>query len=202
MNIPWESLKEVLYTCGSIAGVLAFLRPVIESKLQRDSARIERIKSLVNEQKLVDLERYVYNHRHVPREIFIPFDQLAHERHTNQDGVRFTGPSARALSQELDTLLARYAGLREYIQVPMWEPRNLVVDGVTHETWHFNKSAFEDKKRIPLNYAKHLDSAAEQAAEMLRAYQRFQVVAELHLFEMPLSRWLLPKRFKALGIGT
>ena len=51
------------------------------------------------------------------------------------------------------------------------------------------------------DYVKHLDQAAEQAVQMKRAYQRFQVVAELHLFEVLVARWLLPRRFKAHGLS-
>lgn len=199
MAIEWSTLKDVFYTFGSIAGALALLRPLAESKMQRDMSRIERIKSIVNEQQLVDLERCI-NSRQVPRQYFQPFDQIAHEIRTNQDGIRFSGPYAKFLSRELSSLIDGYHKLREYIQVPEWEPRTLEIDGVKHETWDFNKRAFEDENRIPKRYGDHLYATETQAAEILKAFQRFQIVAELHLFEIPLSNWLLKRRFKARSI--
>lgn len=94
-------------------------------------------------------------------------------------------------------MLASYSKLREYIQVNEWETRTLKVDEVEYRSWIFNKTAFEGKDGIPRDYAQHLDAAAEQAVQMKKAFQRFQLVAELHLFEVLLARWLLPRRFKA-----
>ncbi len=200
MELTWSAVKEVLFAVGSVAGVLALLRTVFEARLQRDTSRVERIKKMVNEQRLVDLEGRIYANREVPADDFEPFDQLAHERRTNQEVVRFTGPTSRALTEQLEVLLASYAKLREYIQVNEWEPRTQTVDGVEYRSWIFNKGAFEDQSEIARNYAKHLDEAAEQALNMRLAFQRFQLVAELHLLEVPLAKWLLPRRFKTHGL--
>ena len=155
---------------------------------------------MLNEQKLVDLEAWIYQHRQVPSEDFVPFDQLAHERRTNQEVVRFTGPTSKFLVREFDALLGFYSNLRSYIQVREWEPRSYEVEGIEHRSWIFNKSAFEDQNGVACDYAKHLDGAAEQAVQIRRAFQRFQLVAELHLFEVLFARWLLPRRFKAHGL--
>jgi hypothetical protein len=196
MDVSWPTIKEAFFGIGSIAGVIAFFRPLVETKLQRDVIRVERIKSMLNEQRLVDLEAWIYQHREVPCEIFDPFDQLVHERRTNQEVVRFTGPTSKFLSRELDALLASYDNLRAYIQVREWEPKIYEIEGAERRSWVFNKQAFEDRNGVTSGYVKHLDGAAEQAMHIRRAFQRFQLVAELHLFEVPFARWLLPKRFK------
>jgi hypothetical protein len=201
MSDAWSTLKDVFYTLGSIAGALALLRPLAESKMQRDASRIERIKLLVDEQQLVDLESCITN-REVARQLFVPFDQIAHEIRTNQDGIRFSGPSAKYLTKELNALVDHYHKLREYIQVPEWEPENFDVDGIKYETWRFNKRAFEDENRIPKNYGEHIHATEIQAAEMLKAFQRFQLVSELHLFEIPLARWLLARRFRVRNLTS
>jgi hypothetical protein len=117
MEFTWSTVKEVFFAVGSVAGVLALLRPIVESKFQRDLARVERIKGLVFEQSLVDLEYSVYYARQVPDEVFRSFETLFHERHTNQESVRFTGPIAKLLTRELDALLESYSKLHKYIQV-------------------------------------------------------------------------------------
>ena len=200
MDVSWPIVKEVFFGIGSIAGVIAFFRPLVETKLQRDLIRVERIKSLLNEQRVVDLEAWVYQHRQVPSESFDPFDQLAHERRTNQEVVRFAGPTSKFLVRELDALLGAYSNLRGYIQVREWEPRINEIEGVEHRSWAFNKQAFEDRNGVARDYVKHLDGAAEQALQIRRAFQRFQLAAELHLFEVPFARWLLPRRFKEHGL--
>lgn len=201
MEIRWEIVKEVFYAIGSVAGVLALARPLAESKFQRDAARVERIKALVSEQDLVDLEQFVYDSRRVEDRRFQPFDQLTHERRTNQDVVRFTGPLAKYLSRELDGLLLAYSRLRDFIQVNEWEPHAYTTDeGHRVYEWRFNKQAFEDEDGIARDYAKHLSDAADQAGEMKKAFQRFQLVAELHLFEALVAGWLLRRRYKRHGL--
>lgn len=199
MNFEWVTLKDVFYTFGSIAGAFAFFRPLVESKMQRDTARVERIKALVNEKHLVDLERRI-NGRQVPIHYFWPFDQIADELRTSQDGVRFSGPCAKYLTQELRSLIEDYQQLRKYIQVPEWELQRTAIGDAVHETWDFNKRAFEDQDGIPRRYADHLYAAEIQAGQMLKAFQRFQIVAELHFFETPLAKWLLRRRFKARAL--
>jgi predicted kinase len=100
MEIGWSSVKEIFFAIGSMAGVLAFLRPLVEAKLQRDNVRVDRIKAMLSEQRLVDLEHRIWDAREVASEDFEPFDQLAHERHTNQQVVRFTGPTGKYLARD------------------------------------------------------------------------------------------------------
>ena len=202
MALEWSSIKDVIYTFGSIAGAVALFRPLAESKLQRDSERANRIKSILNEQQIVDIERCV-TARQIPRSYFHPFTQLAHELETNQDTIRFSGPFAKLLDKELRAIVAEYEKLREYVQVSEWEPRSVEIEGTKYETWDFNKNAFADDNNIPQGYAEHLYAAEKQATEILKAFQRFQIVTELHLLEIPLSKWLVNRRFKARGLcGT
>jgi hypothetical protein len=56
MDISWGAVKEVFFAVGSAAGVLALLRPVIESKHQCDLKRAERILGLIPEQLVIDRE--------------------------------------------------------------------------------------------------------------------------------------------------
>lgn len=204
MNFGLNDLKEIFYILGSSAGIFALIKPVIESKFQRDSTKVDFIKSLINEQSLVNLESQIYQIRRVPRSQFIPFDNLNHQLATNQEIVRFTGPLSKYFSNELHRLIKEYCRLRQYIQVNEWEPRNLNnEDGSVEEVWEFNKyaPAFTKNTNYPTNYAQHLDEAARCAVEMKKALNRFQLVSELHLFEVPFAKYLLKKRFKELKIA-
>lgn len=201
MEIRWELVKEVFYAIGSVAGVLALARPLAESKFQRDLERAERIKKLLNEQEVIDLARFVYDMRRIEDKRFQPFDQLEHERRTNQEVVRFSGPLAKYFSREVDGLLSAYIKLREYVQVNEWEPHAYPTDdGKRGYEWRFNKQAFEDVNGIARDYAKHLEEAAKQADEMKKAFQRLQLVAELHLLEAPIAGWLLRRKYERYGL--
>ena len=192
----WDGVKEIFFTIGALAGVFAFARPWIEGRMSRDTERAERIKKMIDQQQLVDLEPSVYSSRTVYREHIAPFDRLARERDSNQEGVRFSGPLSLYYTQELNSLLDAYARFRDYVQVPEWEPVTLKFDEEEVETWQFNKQAFRREDGVPRDYAKHLDEAAGVATEMRDAFYRFQIVSETHLYEVPFARWVIPRRFK------
>jgi hypothetical protein len=134
--------------------------------------------------------------------MFQPFDQLAHEARTNQDGVRFSGPISKHLRRELAAILDAYAKLRLLVQVPEWEPRSRdEEDGTKTYYWDFNKAAFNDERGIPQHYAEHLDQSVDHARSISRAHQRFQITVDTHLLETPLVRWLLPYRYRQNGVA-
>ena|SRR6266481_3718069 len=47
--------------------------------------------------------------------------------------------------------------------------------------------------------AEHLENVAAKAHEITLAYQRFQIVSDLHIFEVPFAKLLLAKRIRAHG---
>lgn len=194
--ITWDGIKEVFFTIGALAGVFAFARPWLESRMSKDTERAERIKQMIDQQHLVDLEPSVYDSRTIYSDHIAPFMRLTHERETNQDGVRFAGPLGSFYSQELDSLLDAYKRFRDFVQVPEWEPRTLKYEDEDVHVWQFNKGAFRGEDGIPRDYADHLYKASGIAVEMRQAFYRFQIVSETHLLEVPLARWLLPRRFK------
>lgn len=203
MIVDWVFIKQLLYVLAPIGALFAFYRKVIESKFNRDLEKIEYIKSLVKEKALVDLEYEIYQVRQVPRKQFDPFDQLSRELRTNQEVIRFTGPLSRYLKIELDNLIEAYVDLRRYIQVDEWLPQDHKnEDGSKYQAWDFNRNAnaFTQETGYPTNYASHLDCAAEQAAKMKKTFNRFQLVSELHLFEVPFAGYLLKKRFKKFDL--
>ena len=203
MTMDWGFIKNLFYILAPIGTIFAIYQKIIESKFNRDLEKIIYVKSLINEQALVDLEYEIYQVRQVPRKQFSPFDQLARELETNQEVIRFTGPIAKYLKVELDSLIQAYYGLRKYIQVDEWIPQNHKnEDGTEFVAWDFNKNAtaFTKDTGYPNDYGKHLDEAARQASRMKIAFNRFQIVAELHLFEASFASYLLKKRFKKFNL--
>ena len=194
----WAEIKEVFFTIGSFAGVAALVRVVFEDKLQRDQKRIQHIRDLISEQELLNLEYTVWYNRWAQDSAFRKLNQIDYELEKKHDALRFSGPTAKYLATAVRDISRHYKTLREYVQVPEWEPQDREGDTV----WFFNKKAFLNEKGIPENYADHLKEATDAAHEITLAYQRFQIVADLHLLEVPFARWLLAKRVREHGQGV
>lgn len=201
--MTWSDIKEVFYAVGATAGVVALLRPAIESKFQRDHERFADVCKLVNELNLVSLADRIESQREVPDKDFDPFRVLAHDRRHNLKNLRFSGPLAKHFLREIDAMIRAYESLRDYIQVDEWEPTSRRQEnGAEHTVWVFNKGAgaFRGEDDVSIRYAKHLAEAASKADEIRRAFQRLQLVGELHFLELPLAPKLLARRFKANGL--
>lgn len=194
----WADVKEVFYAVGATAGVIALLRPAIESKFQRDQERFAAIRKLFDELALVSLAGRIDGQRQVADKEFEPFRALVYDRRHNVEGLRFSGPVAKHFLREVDSIVDAYEKLRELIQVDEWEPSP--VNGET--LWVFNKqaNAFRRGDEGAGGYAMHLQRAADRADDLRRAFQRLQIVGELHFYEVPIARWLLNHRFKANGL--
>jgi hypothetical protein len=192
--LTFSEIKDIFFTIGSLAGVTSFILPILKDKLDKDISRVNYIKSIINEQELVDLELYIYESRRVPDIIFSKLDRIRHEYKTNQDTVRFSGPTAKYLRNEIVAVINSYDRLREYIQVPGWEPSK---DSKNY-SWMFNKKYFLESDHDSDKYVKHLKEAAKIAVEILRSFQHFQIVSEFHLYEIPFIKLLLKRRFAKL----
>lgn len=197
--MDWDVIKEVFFTAGSVAGSLAFFKTLFDDKLQRDKVRIEYVRNLLPEQQILDLEGWIWSSRRVPDDTLVRLLRLSREVANEQDCVRFSGPSSKWLRASVRDITGAHDALRELIQVPWWEPSE---DRHGDQEWVFNKSAFETEDGEPGPYDRHLDQAAECARQVALAYQRFQIVSELHLYELPFARILLRRRIGAHRKGV
>ena len=97
----WSDIKEVFYTVGAVAGVVALLRPVAESKFQRDQERLAGVRKLVDELSVIKLASRIDSQRQVPDKEFEPFRIIAYDREHKHEGLRFSGPSPSTSSAKL-----------------------------------------------------------------------------------------------------
>jgi hypothetical protein len=201
--MTWADIREIFYAIGATAGVIALARPAIESKFQRDQERLTGVRKLIDELALVGLASRIDNERRIPAKNFEPFQVLEHDLRHNVDSLRFSGPLAKYISHEVDAMVKSYVELRGYIQVDEWEPRTIAQEnGPEHTVWVFNKAAaaFLGDDGVSRNYAEHLSEAAGKAEQIRRAFQRLQIIGEVHFLEVPLAGLLLRRRFKANGL--
>lgn len=189
-------LKDAFFIVGSIAGVLAFLRPVVESKHQKDIERLSAILSKFPENQIMALDSCVYNSRRIPESVLRPFDEIEHKHGDGWQELKFVGPLKKILEPEFKCLVAEYREFREYVQVPEWEPRE--VDG--QYDWLFNKQSFREGHAISDKYAEHLQQATDAAIQLRKRFQRIQAVTDLHFFEVLFGRFCAPRLFKSRGL--
>jgi len=194
MNIDWSTMKDVFYSLGSLAGVIALSKPIFESKYDRDMVRFEYLSNIINEKMLINLEPCIWDSRRVPGDVFAAFDRVSYEVKDNIDELRFSGPLKHWYKKELTSICENYHELRKLIQVPEWEPYKDDSSEKKMYSWRFNKKFFtENGEYRP--YDQHLFDATTKVILMKEAYQRMQIINEMHFYEFPLAKVLLPRRF-------
>lgn len=195
-----QNAKNIFYFAGSLSGLVALLRPIFESKHQRDMDRASTIISRIDEVRIIDLPNYIYLSRHVADSAFSPFRDMSKKLDDGLQDVRFTGPLQKYLTSELKEMVSTYHQLRNYIQVPAWESR--FIEGTTDSEWLFNKQAFFRDEEPRGDYAKHLEETAEVADRLKKRFLRFQALTELHYFEASVPWFSVPRKFKATGLDA
>jgi hypothetical protein len=199
MNI--SDVKDYFFLLGSIAGLLALLRPVLELKFERDRKRAEKILELVPEEHMKAMDFHVEQARAVPVSDFCPLNRLKDEWTDKTDLVRFSGPLKAHYLKEVEQIVRNYNQLREYIQVPYWEPTSAGDDKPDTHKWSFNKSYFPDTTiGSQGDYDVHLSEASKIVGKVRDGLRRIQVIMEMHLLEVLFARFLLPKRLREVEL--
>lgn len=189
----WLSFfKNTFYLIGSAAGVLAFVRPVIESKHQKDIARVTELLSKFPEGQVMEIEYFVYSSRRIPESVLSPFDEIEYKYNKGWKEMRFQGPLRKQIESELKQLTKEYRHFRDFIQVPEWEPQQVN----NQDSWIFNKEAFREGRIIKDDYVKHLEQATDASIQLRTRFQRIQALSDLHFFEALFGFFFVPRLFK------
>ncbi|HEY9950389.1 TPA: hypothetical protein WHT72_001744 [Neisseria meningitidis] len=192
-----DIVKNIFYFIGSSAGLFAALRPVFESKLQQDIQNARKIIERIGENRILYLDSSIYSHRCVSSEFFVDIDILSNDISEKKQCTRFSSHISCYFNTELKEIMNEYSHLRNYIQVPEWEPRYNDDNGKS--AWYFNKYAesfYPPRKNFPESYLEHLKEAAEIADKIKTRFLRFQALTELHYIETIFHKWTVPKLYK------
>ncbi|WP_308031678.1 hypothetical protein [Neisseria cinerea] len=192
-----DIVKNIFYFIGSSAGLFAALRPVFESKLQQDIQNARKIIERIGENRILYLDSSIYSHRCVSSEFFVDIDILSNDISEKKQCTRFSSHISCYFNTELKEIMNEYSHLRNYIQVPEWEPRYNDDNGKS--AWYFNKYAesfYPPRKNFPESYPEHLKEAAEIADKIKTRFLRFQALTELHYIETIFHKWTVPKLYK------
>lgn len=118
-----DIVKNIFYFIGSSAGLFAALRPVFESKLQQYIQNARKIIERIGENRILYLDSSIYSHRCVSSEFFVDIDILSNDISEKKQCTRFSSHISCYFNTELKEIMNEYSHLRNYIQVPEWEPR-------------------------------------------------------------------------------
>ncbi|UOO78141.1 hypothetical protein LVJ85_06695 [Neisseria sp. Dent CA1/247] len=196
-----DIVKNIFYFIGSLAGLFAFFRPVFESKLQQDFQNAKKIIELIEEDRILYLDSSIYLHRRVSSKFFLDMGILGNDIREKKQYTRFSSHIACYFNIELIEIMNEYNHLREYIQVPEWEPR---CDD-ENPAWYFNKHAesfYPSGANFPDKYPEHLKEAADVADKIKRRFLRFQALTELHYLEAIFHKWTVAKLYKKYELTT
>lgn len=197
MDFTWSIVKEGFYTLGSIAGVIALLKPVLESKYNRDIDRIKDITSEISEELLINLAFSLWSSRLIPVDYFHPLERIKHEINTGHSRIIFTGITAKLINSEIETLLSKYNSLRNHIQVPYWihfSYEDEEENSIKNLYWRFNKELFLKEHGETFDYSIPLKEAAECVDEIRKSQRRLKILSEIHFLEAPFAKYILPRR--------
>jgi hypothetical protein len=201
-----ETAKDIFFFVGSFLGILAFLRISVDALRIRDRRAWDHFREMITEADLRNLEFQVELSRRIDSQLLSRLGNLVNLIQHDDENVRF-GPLLRKhFRRHLDSFVRLYFELREFVQVPWWQPERAEGDGEADRIdWFFCKKAFFSGEYPQAGtYVDHLRMAADIVAAMRVEHRALSTLSELDLVEIPLAarivrrRSSLPKRQEAV----
>ncbi len=197
-----ELAKNIFFFIGSVMGILAFFKPLLEPLLEKNRQRWEKLQQVATEDDFANIEFQTWNSRYIVDENLERVSRLMSDIESKPEYIRF-GPFLKKLYEgELHELLRLYRCFRELVQVPEWEPVGYAEDSGSVPGWRFNKKAFDKGRGYAEDYADHLYIASWYAQRMRNSYRRLSVLADIHLVEIPIAWRIAQKGMAAIELHT
>jgi hypothetical protein len=182
-------VKDSFFLIGSLAGLFAFIRPISESKHQKDCSKLMVLLKELEDVEITNLEFETYQARRVPDSVFGAIHGIGYRLKANDLDVNMNGPLAKLIADELTRFDQLVNDYRSFVQVPFWEPISL--DDSNELFRQFNRKYFDDRD---LDYPKALEQAAMAADRIILSYKRLKILSEVHFLEAFFMRSLGIKR--------
>ena len=190
-----QTLKDAFFFVGSILGITAFVKTIIDPMIEGNKRKWEEVKNHIQEQDFINLAIEIWQSRRVHEETLGRIRQFIRDIEQGAEYLRFGPVLNKRYNQHLQNLRALYSQLRNLIQVPYWEPVTYEdEEGGKLECWQFNKQFFLKENLHGRAYVEHLDAAAELAEKMRLEFRQLSVLSSLHLVEIPFARKIIAKR--------
>jgi hypothetical protein len=188
----WETIKELFFFTGSVAGLFAFFLPLINHKLANDKMKIQTVLALIPEEFLHELQAEIDTGR-ILKQHWSPFYDLQRWEFTESDRLRFSGPLAKDIKQEVEGILTSFRLLMELLKSPWWSSE--FIEGQIFCNV-LDKDDYIHRSPENSNYAHHLKECSDCIEQIKKGHKRLRIISEMHALELPVARFLLNHRFK------
>jgi len=192
-----EVLKNVFFFIGSVLGIIAFIKTLIEPMVESNRAKWKETKERITEEDFINLEFDIYQARRIRDETWSVIRGFVNDIEEGAEYLRFNSILKKLYNQSLNNLRTLYWELIEFIQVPYWEPhRDVDEDGNEFRYWRFNRQYFFKTHNDPDAYVDHLDAAAEIAEKMRMEFRKLSILSNLHAVQIPFAKRIIAKGAK------
>lgn len=195
-----ETARDIFFFIGSVLGILAFFRTLFEPVVSSNREKWSKVKQVLKETDLIDLEHEVDQARCVHQDTLSRLSRFSEDVRQDAEYLRFGPLWRREFEQRKNRIAELYRDLRKYIQVPYWRPKyyGREEEGESQEVWDFDKEHFYTKVENGHNvYVDHLEEAAQLVEEIRKEYRYLSILANLHMVEIPIGPWIANSRSKA-----
>lgn len=192
-----EIVKDIFFFIGSMLGIFAFIRNLIEPAFKTNREKWEKIKKKLQEDDFSDLQYEIYVRRRIQISLLQKIYSFVCDIEKDAEYLRMGPPFRRKFEKHKKNISDLHYNLRDYIQVPYWEPKPDNEYNELAREWIFNKSYFlyevDDGHE---EYVTHLEKASDIVDEMRRQYRAISYLANLHIFEALVAKFIIKKRAK------
>lgn len=171
--------KDAFVFTGAAAGLIAFLKPMVEPKYNKDIQRLhDLLKRLDSDEYTINEIGYYASARRIPHALLRKMDSIEFDVNENNSNVRFTGPMKKIIMSELRAFNNFVKELRNYVHVPQWQPNSQREDMEFQKEWFYKN----DKE-----YAQHISNVELVAEQLVCQYRRLELLTEIPALEAMIS---------------
>lgn len=199
MEFSWQVAKDAFFSLGSLAGLVALLRPIFESKHELDRERLSEIFEVMSEREISELSRLVWRERKVPSKSLDKLYMLERQIASGSKAVRFSSMLRKWYLREVEEITRHTDVFLADFGAPYWTIAKADSEAGGHY-YCFNKSEFNQDHDDSFTYRDYLSSLESHILRIQECYRRLEVISELHFLESMFAFALLPRRFARVKI--
>jgi hypothetical protein len=189
-----QAFKDVFFFVGSVLGIVAFTKTIIEPMVEGNRNKWKVIKERIAEEDFINLEFDIWEARRIRDETWTVIRNFVRDIEEDAEYLRFNSILKKHYHQSLHNLTTLYWELTEFIQVPYWEPySHTTEDGNEHHYRQLNKQHFYKNKDGERTYVAHLEAAAEIAEKMRVEFRKLSILSNLETIQIPFARRLITR---------
>jgi len=189
----WVDIFTIL---GSILGAIAFFQNLFKPLMEYNIKRWEFIKvHYISDINFKNMQLSVGSSNLFQDYDLDKLNSFVYAIKDNLEGIRFKSFLNKAYDNLLNEIVKKYEELREYVQVPWWQPTSAKI-------WLINKELFyrdaeksgrnEDFVKADKEYRNHLAKVDDLLSEIYQCFNRIGILANRTLLE-----WVWPLKKNA-----